>query len=308
VPGRAVAVVVTHQRLALLRQSLGAVLGQSRAPDAVVVVDNASTDGTAAVVAAEFPDVDLVVLQHNTGGAGGFATGMQRALEQHRADLLWVLDDDTGALRGRARAPRGGVGAAAGGAAGPRRQPRRLDGRPGPPDEHASAGPPAPPGRAGRAAAAGCVPVRSASFVSVLLDAPARPRRRAAGGRLLPLERRLRVHDPPAAGPPAGCCARTAWWSTARAVRRQRGRPGARFYYEVRNKVWLFTRSPGLRPVERALYAGSTLARWARTVRASADRRTLRRAARRGLRDGLRAGPRPNAEVLAAACRPVARR
>jgi GT2 family glycosyltransferase len=43
------AVVVTYNRRDLLLESLAAVLAQSRAPDSVIVVDNASEDGTAPV-------------------------------------------------------------------------------------------------------------------------------------------------------------------------------------------------------------------------------------------------------------------
>ena len=46
--------------------------------------------------------------------------------------------------------------------------------------------------------------------------------------------------------------------------------PGERFFYEVRNKVWLFARRRGLTPWEKALYGGSTLRRWVRTFRALA--------------------------------------
>ncbi|HYI59296.1 MAG TPA: glycosyl transferase, partial [Microlunatus sp.] len=77
--------------------------------------------------------------------------------------------------------------------------------------------------------------------------------------------------------------------------------PGERFYFEVRNKLWLFGRSHGLTPVEKALFGGSTLRRWARTYRASSDRATLRRAMRRGLADGVRTRPRPTETVLAEA-------
>jgi glycosyltransferase involved in cell wall biosynthesis len=77
--------------------------------------------------------------------------------------------------------------------------------------------------------------------------------------------------------------------------------PGERFFYEVRNKLWLFGRSRGLTPAEKVLYAGSTLRRWGRTFARSEDRATLRRAAVRGLREGARTRPRPNAEVLAEA-------
>ncbi len=74
--------------------------------------------------------------------------------------------------------------------------------------------------------------------------------------------------------------------------------PGERFFFEVRNKVWVFARSQGLSPAEKALYGASTIRRWARTFARSTDRQTLRKAGLRGLRAGLRSAPRPNAVVL----------
>ena len=77
--------------------------------------------------------------------------------------------------------------------------------------------------------------------------------------------------------------------------------PGERFFYEVRNKVWMFTRSHSLNPVEKVLYGGSTARRWARTVARSQDRSTLLRGLTRGLTAGLRQAPRGNSAVLAEA-------
>jgi glycosyl transferase family 2 len=77
--------------------------------------------------------------------------------------------------------------------------------------------------------------------------------------------------------------------------------PGERFFFEVRNKVWLFTRSRGLRPAEKVVYGGSTVRRWARTFARSHDRRTLARALQRGVVAGLTSRPRSNGTVLAAA-------
>jgi GT2 family glycosyltransferase len=63
-PNEAVTVVVTsHNR----RRTLLRTLGQHRGP--VIVVDNASTDGTVEAVAAVYPDVRLVRLDHNLGAA-----------------------------------------------------------------------------------------------------------------------------------------------------------------------------------------------------------------------------------------------
>src|SRR5215469_16397890 len=91
---RVTAVVVTYNRRDLLLEALAAVHAQTRVPDAVIVVDNASTDGTGAAVRAQFPAVQLAELTRNTGGAGGFAYGMARALDG-AADLIWLMDDDT---------------------------------------------------------------------------------------------------------------------------------------------------------------------------------------------------------------------
>lgn len=294
---RVVAVVVTYQRLALLRASLSALRGQLRLPDAVLVVDNASTDGTAAAIAAEHPAVDLRVLSRNTGGAGGFAYGLQAALDDG-ADLVWLMDDDT-VPRPDALLRLLEVQAAAA----PALVASRVvwsDGRDHPmntPRRSPFAG--AAQQRA--AAAAGCVPVRSASFVSVLLDARAV---RAVG---LPVADYFLWNDDfefttrLLRGRVGLLCPSSVVEHRTERFGDSEADPGERFYFEVRNKVWLFTRSPGLAPVERAVYAGSTLARWARTLRRSADRGTLLRAARAGLRDGLRAGPRPTTEVLAGA-------
>src|SRR5215472_5862295 len=93
-PARVVAVIVTYNRRDLLIEALDAVDVQTRKPDAVIVVDNASTDQTAAAVRSRFPWVRLAELSCNTGGAGGFAYGIALALADH-ADLIWLMDDDT---------------------------------------------------------------------------------------------------------------------------------------------------------------------------------------------------------------------
>lgn len=92
---RVAAVVVTWNRRALLERLLGALDGGTVRPDVVVVVDNASTDGTLEWLARRSGDVPVVVhpLAENTGGAGGFNAGIRRAWNEG-ADLLWLMDDD----------------------------------------------------------------------------------------------------------------------------------------------------------------------------------------------------------------------
>jgi GT2 family glycosyltransferase len=96
---RVAAVVVTHNRPQLLRQALAALRAQTRPPDAIYVVDNASDDPGGAGLARLFnglgTDVDTIVLRSETniGGAGGFALGMARAFAAGY-DWIWLLDDD----------------------------------------------------------------------------------------------------------------------------------------------------------------------------------------------------------------------
>ncbi|MFW5859822.1 MAG: glycosyltransferase family 2 protein, partial [Planctomycetota bacterium] len=91
------AVVVTHNRLALLRQCLAALDTQTRRPDAIYIVDNASTDGTTDAVAercAGRDDLHHLRLRENRGGAGGFHAGMARAYSDGH-EWIWVMDDDS---------------------------------------------------------------------------------------------------------------------------------------------------------------------------------------------------------------------
>ena len=85
-------VIVTRNRLALLQESVAAVRAQTRVPDEIIVIDNASDDGTRQWLATQS---DLtVILQGNLGGAGGFHRGIKEAYA-HGHDWFWCMDDDT---------------------------------------------------------------------------------------------------------------------------------------------------------------------------------------------------------------------
>lgn len=304
---RVVAVVVTWNRRELLQESLAALRSQTHPPAAIVVVDNASTDGTDLLLEREHADLELVHLTRNTGGAGGFAAGVERALTLD-PDLVWLLDDDT-VPTGTAAEQLVAAWAAYGGGRGER--PAVLasrvvwtDGRDHPMNTPRPK-PGARPAERAAARAVGCVPIRSASFVSIMCDVT-RVRERGLpvadyflwnddfeystrlirGGVGLSVPASVVVH-------------KTKVFGSTDAD------PGERFFYEVRNKVWTLTRSGCLSPFERVLYAGATLRRWVKTFTRSRDRRTLARGLRRGLVAGLRHGPRPNDVVLADAGLPT---
>jgi rhamnopyranosyl-N-acetylglucosaminyl-diphospho-decaprenol beta-1,3/1,4-galactofuranosyltransferase len=90
---RVCAVVVTYNRVTLLRECLAALYAQTLPVDHVLVVNNASTDKTNQVVSAEFAHAQLLNLPENVGGAGGFHEGMKWAFE-HGYDWIWIMDDD----------------------------------------------------------------------------------------------------------------------------------------------------------------------------------------------------------------------
>ena len=96
---RIAAVVVTYNRLPLLRRCLAALAAcRAACPGAALdlwVIDNASTDGTGAAMAA-WADPGLVYRStgRNLGGAGGFAWGL-RAAAARGYDFYWLMDDDT---------------------------------------------------------------------------------------------------------------------------------------------------------------------------------------------------------------------
>ena len=86
-----IAVVVTYNRLELLKRNLSCLRRQTVPLTTLVVVDNGSTDGTGAWL-DEQEDVKTIH-QTNVGGAGGFYTGMEYA-RLADADWIWCMDDD----------------------------------------------------------------------------------------------------------------------------------------------------------------------------------------------------------------------
>ncbi len=95
-------VVVTYNRAEMLRTLLAGLAELKPAPDAVLVVDNASSDDTAEVLhdfdtrlrATQSPmALQIIASPENLGGAGGFHLGVAAAYEQG-FDRIWLMDDD----------------------------------------------------------------------------------------------------------------------------------------------------------------------------------------------------------------------
>jgi rhamnopyranosyl-N-acetylglucosaminyl-diphospho-decaprenol beta-1,3/1,4-galactofuranosyltransferase len=91
---RVAAVVVTHNRRAVLAGTLRAIQAQTRPLDRVYVVDNASGDGSPDLLRAAFADATHIRLEENLGYAGGLAKGISAARDDG-FDAFWLFDDDS---------------------------------------------------------------------------------------------------------------------------------------------------------------------------------------------------------------------
>ncbi|QHK19545.1 glycosyltransferase [Pseudarthrobacter psychrotolerans] len=297
-----VAVVVTYNRRDLLETTLRGITSGTVLPSTIVIVDNASTDGTQGFLAAYKGPVptDTIRLPQNLGGAGGFVVGMERAVLDHAADYVWIMDDDT---EPQPRTLEEALSASQAYAAESGGEPSFVasrvvwtDGRDHPmnrmrPRLGASED---DRGIAGRA---GGVQIRTASFVSVLIEAG-----------------QIRHHGLPIAdyfiwNDDLEYTARISRARNAISVEKSVANhhtksfgdagadPGARFYYEVRNKLWVYTRSAALTPWEKVLYSGASARNWTRTIAASPNKLLLIKGLLRGLLHGMKA-PRSNEQVL----------
>lgn len=291
------AVVVAYNRRELLADTLDGLLAQTMHVDHIVVVDNASTDGSSDLVREKVPNAELITLTKNTGGAGGFAVGIAAALASH-PDWVWVMDDDTvptpSALQAAAETARkyaddrlvvmGSRVVWTDGDDHPMNTPKQKIGASK--SEQITAGD------------AHGMAIRSISFVSAFLKAD----RISECG--LPIADYFLWNDDFEYSARLARGQRAVYVPASVVEHRTKVKgssdvdPGERFYFEVRNKLWVFLRSQALNPGEKFLYFAASIRRWIRTVRASRDRDTLWGCFRRGWRDGWRTSPRPNAVAL----------
>lgn len=93
------AVVVTYNRLEKLKKTLDAYLKQTVLPDAIVILDNNSNDGTQAYLRewekanSMLLDIDIIYENKNNGGAGGFYKALEYA-QRKEVEWIWISDDD----------------------------------------------------------------------------------------------------------------------------------------------------------------------------------------------------------------------
>lgn len=88
---KSIAVVVTYNRKKLLTECITALRNQTRKPDAILVVNNGSTDETEQWLQSQ-KDI-FFITQKNIGSAGGFNTGIKWAYKNDYS-WIWCMDDD----------------------------------------------------------------------------------------------------------------------------------------------------------------------------------------------------------------------
>ena len=87
------AVVVTYNRIQLLKECVAHLQTQT-VPVDILIIDNASTDGTGDLFKEPKDSILYFNTGANLGGAGGFNYGMRKACELGY-EFVWVMDDDT---------------------------------------------------------------------------------------------------------------------------------------------------------------------------------------------------------------------
>jgi len=92
---KVMAIVVTYNRKELLKECIQALLNQEYKNCDILIIDNASTDGTKEYINEELNNhkVHYVNTGENLGGAGGFNYGIKEAVKLG-CDFIWVMDDD----------------------------------------------------------------------------------------------------------------------------------------------------------------------------------------------------------------------
>ncbi len=92
---KVIAIVVTYNRKELLKENIESLLQQEYKNCIILVIDNASTDGTYEYI-KKYIDGKKVIYKNtgfNIGGAGGFNFGMKEAYKIG-CDYMWLMDDD----------------------------------------------------------------------------------------------------------------------------------------------------------------------------------------------------------------------
>ena len=86
-------VIVTYNRLEWLKKSLEKVLNQTEKFKEIIIVNNASNDGTKEYLNT-IKEIKVLNMNSNLGGSGGFYAGMKYFIDNKFEGWLTIMDDD----------------------------------------------------------------------------------------------------------------------------------------------------------------------------------------------------------------------
>ncbi|MDR0899443.1 MAG: glycosyltransferase family 2 protein [Lactobacillaceae bacterium] len=89
------AVIVTYNRLEMLKEVITALQNSATPVSHIIVVDNASDEPTQHYLRGLGSEIDYLRLETNIGGAGGFNAGIRHFMENTNDEFVWLMDDDT---------------------------------------------------------------------------------------------------------------------------------------------------------------------------------------------------------------------
>jgi len=87
-------IVLNYNKKEMVLECLRSLEKQAYRRCVVVVVDNASTDGSQAAIVKHHPHIDLLCCDTNLGAIGGRNAGVEYARRKYSFDYLLFLDDD----------------------------------------------------------------------------------------------------------------------------------------------------------------------------------------------------------------------
>ncbi len=87
-------VVCTYNNKGSIVKVISALLSQKHPIKEIIIVDNASSDGTQDLIKHIFPNITLLSNNRNLGVGGGYANGMEYAYYKEY-DWIWLLDGDS---------------------------------------------------------------------------------------------------------------------------------------------------------------------------------------------------------------------
>lgn len=90
-----VVVIVNYNKPYETIRCIKAIKNGTVQPNKIIVIDNASVDNSVSIIRSHFDEqsFELVINSTNTGGSGGFNTGIQIAMTKN-PNYIWLLDDD----------------------------------------------------------------------------------------------------------------------------------------------------------------------------------------------------------------------